>query len=100
MSLPDPEATDATRLDVWFWRARFYKTRSLATEQISKRGVHLTRHGQTRKTKKPGANVMPGDIVTFRRSVHIRTVEVLSLGVRRGPAAEAAQLYEELEGND
>lgn len=97
MSGSEDEDTDAVRLDIWLWRARFYKTRTLSTELISKRGVRLTRHGQTRKVKKPGANVMAGDIVTFGRSVHIRTVEVLQIGTRRGPASEAATLYRDVE---
>jgi len=43
---------------------------------------------------------MAGDIVTFGRSVHIRTVRVLALGTRRGPASEAALLYDEIEEGD
>lgn len=94
---PDEETEGgAVRLDIWMWRARFYKTRSLSAAQITKRGVRLTRNGQTRKVAKPGANLVIGDIVTFGRSVHIRTVEVLGIGTRRGPASEAALLYVEI----
>lgn len=85
------------RVDIWLWRARFYKTRALAGAQIKKRGVRITRHGQTRRTDKPGSTVCSGDVVTFGRSPHIRTVEVLELGARRGPASEAAALYREVE---
>lgn len=91
------EGADIVRMDVWLWRARFFKTRSLASKHIAARGVRVTRHGQTRKATKPGTNVATGDIVTFGRSVHIRTVEVLHLGTRRGPASEAAMLYREVE---
>ena len=87
---------DVLRLDVWLWRARFYKTRSLSSAEISRRGVRITRTGQTRRTSKPGANIRVGDIVTFGKSVHIRTVEVLGLGERRGPASEAAALYNDI----
>ena len=100
MRVPGDDAADTVRLDIWLWRARFYKTRSLSSEQIAKRGVRLSRHGQTRKIKKPGTNVMPGDIVTFGRSVHIRSVEIVDIGTRRGPASEAATLYRELEEKD
>ena len=93
MAEPDQ---DALRLDVWLWRARFYKTRSLSSAEISRRGVRLTRAGQTRRTSKPGATIRVGDIVTFGKSVHIRTVEVLGLGERRGPASEAAALYSDI----
>lgn len=91
------EGAGTTRMDVWLWRARFFKTRSLASKHIAARGVRVTRHGQTRKATKPGTNVVAGDIVTFGRSVHIKTVEVLHLGTRRGPASEAAMLYREIE---
>ena len=94
------EAGDETlRIDIWLWRARFYKTRGLAGAQIKKRGVRITRHGQTRRTDKPGATVTVSDVVTFGRAPHIRSVEVLGLGTRRGPAEEAQALYREL-GDD
>lgn len=89
--------TATVRLDIWLWRARFFKTRSLSSAHISKRGVRLTRNGQTRKVTKPGATVAVEDIVTFGRNVHITIVKVLDLGQRRGPASEAADLYLELE---
>ena len=84
---------DALRVDIWLWRARFYKTRALAGAQIKKRGVRITRYGQTRRTDKPGSTIIAGDIVTFGRAPHIRSVEVLDIGTRRGPASEAALLY-------
>ena len=84
------------RADIWLWRARFYKTRALAGTQIKKRGIRITRHGQTRRTDKPGATVCAGDVVTFGRSPHIRSVEVLNLGTRRGPASEAEALYQDV----
>lgn len=94
------EVPENLRLDVWLWRARFFKTRSLSAEQISKRGVRITRNGQTRKTTKPGASVCVGDIVTFGRSVHIKTVEIIAFGTRRGPAAEAVALYRDVREED
>jgi len=100
MSQTEDSEEEAARLDVWLWRARFYKTRGLSSAQITKRGVRITRHGHTRKVTKPGTNIMAGDIVTFGRSVHIRTVRVLALGTRRGPASEAALLYDEIEEGD
>lgn len=90
------DVPETLRVDIWLWRARFFKTRALSAEQISKRGIRITRNGQTRKTTKPGQNISAGDIVTFGRSVHIRTVEVLGTGTRRGPAAEAETLYREI----
>lgn len=97
MSGQGAEAQETTRLDIWLWRARFFKTRGLSATHITRHGVRMTRNGQTRKVTKPGANVLAGDIVTFGRSVHIRTVSILALGTRRGPASEAALLYEDIK---
>ena len=93
--MSEPES-EKLRADIWLWRARFYKTRVLAGTQIKKRGIRITRHGQTRRTDKPGATVCIGDVVTFGRSPHIRTVEVRGLGMRRGPASEAELLYQDV----
>ncbi|MEM9937284.1 MAG: RNA-binding S4 domain-containing protein [Pseudomonadota bacterium] len=93
--MPDQQAEDI-RLDIWLWRARFFRTRALATDYINRKGVRLTRHGQTRKTDKPGTRILPGDILTFYRMREVQTVEMLDAGTRRGPAAEAATLYRPL----
>ena len=45
---------DTLRLDVWLWRARFFKTRSLAAGHVRRRGVRLSHNGQTRRVDKPG----------------------------------------------
>lgn len=86
-------ALETLRLDVWLWRARFFKTRALASRHISARGVRVTRFGETRRVTKPGATVALGDQVTFARGRVIESLEILGLGTRRGPAAEAAALY-------
>ena len=93
-------AADSLRLDIWLWRARFYKTRALASKQIAARGVRVTRLGQTRRVDKPGATVRTGDVVTFGKAGAIRTVEILALGARRGPADEARALYREIGDED
>ncbi len=81
------------RIDIWLWRARFFKTRGLAGRSVTKRGVRITRMGQMHRTKKPGASVFTTDILTFSRGSHIHTVEIVALGTRRGPAKEAQALY-------
>jgi ribosome-associated heat shock protein Hsp15 len=86
-------APETARLDVWLWRARFFKTRALAAKAVTKRGVRITRFQQTRRTDKPGASVAVGDTLTFTRGSHIEIVEVAGLGHRRGPASEAQGLY-------
>lgn len=85
------------RLDIWLWRARFFKTRALSTAHIKGHGVRLSHLGQTRKTAKPGAALTVGDVVTFGKAGRIYSVEVLDLGDRRGPAEEARALYRPLE---
>ena len=87
----DPSAD--VRVDIWLWRARFFKTRALATDYVSRKVIRVTRHGQTRKSDKAGLRIVPGDILTFYKAKTIETVEVIDLGLRRGPASEAQALY-------
>lgn len=87
------------RVDIWLWRARFFKTRALATDYVSRKGIRITRHGQTRKTDKAGQRISAGDVLTFYKAKTIETVEVLGLGERRGPAAEAEALYRRVEAS-
>lgn len=87
------EPEDAIRIDIWLWRARFFKTRGLATDYVSRKGIRITRNGQTRKSDKAGMRISAGDVLTFYKAKAIETVEVLAIGERRGPASEAAGLY-------
>jgi ribosome-associated heat shock protein Hsp15 len=78
------------RLDKWLWAARFYKTRSAATEAVS--GGKVEVNGDPAK---PARAITPGDTVRIRIPPHEWTVVVTGLGERRGSAAQAALLYEE-----
>jgi ribosome-associated heat shock protein Hsp15 len=78
------------RIDKWLWAARFYKTRSLATDEIDKGRVAV--NGQEAK---PAREVKVGDTVAVRREGVTRTVVVKGLSAVRGPAPMAQQLYEE-----
>ena len=80
-----------TRLDQWLWFARFVKSRSLAARLCTAGAVTL--NGST--VTKPNQTVRVGDIVILPQGGWRRTVRVLALGVRRGPASEARLLYEE-----
>ena len=82
--------TETMRLDKWLWCARFYKTRSLATEEISKGRV--TVNGQQAK---PARDLRCGDTVALRQGPIARTVVVRALSGARGPAPVAQLLYEE-----
>jgi ribosome-associated heat shock protein Hsp15 len=87
---------DACRIDVWLWRARFFKTRSLACRFVEEGRVRLHRDGAEVRLDKPSRNVRPGDAVVFAIGGRIVSVRIEGLGERRGPASEARGLYSEL----
>jgi ribosome-associated heat shock protein Hsp15 len=87
------EAEDACRVDVWLWRARFFKTRSLAARVVDEGGVRLVRGEQRAPLDKPSRSVRCGDVLTFAQGPRFLAVKVEALGVRRGPAPEARALY-------
>jgi ribosome-associated heat shock protein Hsp15 len=81
---------DRLRIDKWLWAARFYKTRSLAAEEIGKHRVQV--NGEIAKASR---EVKVGDTVSLRQGPVARTVMVRGLSGQRGPAPAAQQLYEE-----
>lgn len=88
--LMDDETRSAPRLDKWLWAARFFKTRSLASEEIARGRVQV--NGQSAKASRL---VRVSDRIELRQgSVH-RTVLVLGLSHVRGPAPAAQALYQE-----
>lgn len=90
----DDSPDDRMRLDVFLWRARFFKARTSATEAIEETGARIERGGQVRRIDKPATPVEPGDILSFRAPSGQKLVRILSLPARRGPPAEAALCYE------
>lgn len=78
------------RLDKWLWAARLFKTRSLATEEITRGRVSV--NGQA---VKPSRDVKPGDRITIRHGGGERVIDVLGLAAQRGPAPVAQALYAE-----
>jgi ribosome-associated heat shock protein Hsp15 len=87
------EAADGCRVDVWLWRARFFKTRSLAARIIEEGGVRLSHGGARTPLVKPARTLRCGDVLTFAQGTRWLAVKVEALGVRRGPAFEARTLY-------
>jgi ribosome-associated heat shock protein Hsp15 len=81
---------DKLRIDKWLWAARFYKTRSLAAEEIGKGRVHVNE-----QEAKPAREVKVGDSVALRQGPVTRTLLVRGISGQRGPAPVAQQLYEE-----
>lgn len=90
-------ANAATRADVWLWRARFFKTRSLAAKFVEEGRVHLTRSGQESRLDKPARSIKVGDALVFALGGRLIAVSVAALGDRRGPPSEARLLYSPLE---
>ncbi len=78
------------RLDKWLWAARFYKTRSLASDEIGKGRVQVNAQGA-----KPARDLKAGDTVVMRQGPVTRTIVVRGLSQQRGSAPVAQQLYEE-----
>jgi ribosome-associated heat shock protein Hsp15 len=78
------------RLDKWLWAARFFKTRALAAEAVE--GGKVQVNGDRPKRARP---LQLGDEVRVRLGPYQHTITVRPLSTHRGPASEAAGLYEE-----
>jgi ribosome-associated heat shock protein Hsp15 len=87
-----PDKAGKVRLDKWLWAARFFKTRALASEAVSGGKVHV---GDQRV--KPARAVNVGDQLSIRKGPYRFQIVVLGLSGRRGPAMDAAKLYQETE---
>lgn len=90
------EKPDRQRLDKWLWYARFFKTRALAAEMVEKGKIRVN----GARVSKPGHGLKIGDVLTFVKAGHAVVVEILDLGQRRGPSAEATTLYRDLSGGE
>ncbi|MBI4182452.1 MAG: RNA-binding S4 domain-containing protein [Proteobacteria bacterium] len=91
--MSEAEPASAQRVDRWLWFARFFKSRSEASRLCAGRRVRINR----RVIDKAHALVRVGDVLTFPQGRLIRVVRVAGLGVRRGPAAEAGALFDDLD---
>jgi ribosome-associated heat shock protein Hsp15 len=85
---------DRVRIDKWLWAARFFKTRSLATEAVD--GGKVEVNGERAK---PAKLIKPGDEIRLRLGPYEHILMVRALGERRGPASVAQTLYEETEAS-
>jgi ribosome-associated heat shock protein Hsp15 len=81
---------EQVRLDKWVWAARFFKTRSAATEAVLGGRVHVNG-----ARVKPSKDVRVGDVVDVTIGSVKRTVEVTGVSDKRGSASVAATLYTE-----
>jgi ribosome-associated heat shock protein Hsp15 len=80
------------RIDKWLWFARITKTRSMAAALVGGGALRVNRQ----KITKPSHQVAPGDILTLAVGGRVQVVKVLDVGIRRGPAAKARLLYQDL----
>ena len=87
---PEKTPPEKMRLDKWLWAARFYKTRSLATQSIEQGRVKLND-----ERTKPSRDIKPGVRLEIHAGDAVWTLTVRMLSMQRGPASEAQQLYEE-----
>lgn len=87
---PSSNSPEGVRLDKWLWAARFFKTRSLATEAVN--GGKVEHNGLR---PKPSKDVKVGDQLRIRVGPFVHALTVRALSERRGPAAAATLLFEE-----
>ena len=87
------------RIDVWLHRARFAKTRAAAARLVAEGGVRVVRDGASRVLDKASVEIAVGDALLLPRRGAVRTVLIEALGERRGPPAEARELYSELDAD-
>ena len=86
------EAKSEIRIDKWLWAARFFKTRSLAADAVA--GGKIALNGGR---PKPSRVIRPGDRLSIRRGAFEWSITVMRTSNYRGPASDAAALYEESE---
>jgi len=91
------EAGADCRVDVWLWRARLFKSRSLAAEFVEAGRLRRTRAGVEQRLDKASRSVRPGDGLVFALGGRVWTLRVMAVGVRRGPPQEARALYTTLD---
>jgi ribosome-associated heat shock protein Hsp15 len=81
------------RLDKWLWHARVVKARTSAAALIE--AGHVRVNGV--REKAPGHSVKIGDVVTIGLDRTVRVLKVTGFAERRGDAAAARVLYDDLQ---
>ena len=91
-------STVSVRIDKWLWAARFFKTRSLATDAIDAGHVRRGSVGSVSGDRlKPAHYVRVGDTYAVQRGDSLHEIVVTAVSDRRGSATDAALLYRETE---
>ena len=81
------------RIDRWLWHARIVKTRTLAASLVA--SGHVRVNG--RRAESPAHAVQKDDILTIALLSRVRVLRVADFSGRRGGAALAITLYEEIK---
>ncbi|MES2751015.1 MAG: S4 domain-containing protein [Pseudomonadota bacterium] len=84
---------DRQRVDRWLWHARVVKTRCDAAALVTKGRVRVNGARQ----KSPGHAVKAGDVLTVALDGRVRVLKVIGFADRRGDAASAGVLFEDLQ---
>ena len=92
--------SETVRADVWLWRARFFKSRSMAAKLIEEGRARHGHNGVETRLDKPARQVRPGDTLVFASGGRVFAVRIAALGERRGPPADARALYTPLEDKE
>lgn len=85
---------NATRIDKFLWATRFYKTRSLASEDIGKGRIKI--NGLVAKAAR---EVHAGDRIDMQQGGTTCSIDVVQVSEQRGPAPQAHTLYRETEAS-
>ena len=86
------EEVTERRIDLWLFYTRLVKSRSLAGRLVEAGKLRINKV----KVSKPSTVVRKGDVITSMINRDLKVIEVVDLGVRRGPASEAQQLYKDI----
>ena len=90
----------AVRIDKWLWAARFYKTRSLATDAIDAGHVRrATVSSISGDRLKPALVVKAGDGLLIQRGDNVQEITITAISDRRGSATDAALLFKETDAS-
>ena len=85
-------SAERQRIDKWLWHARVVRTREAAAALAA--AGHVRINGI--RVKAPAAPVRCGDVVTIALDRGVRVLKVCGFAPRRGDAAEARRLFEDL----
>jgi len=88
----ETKSASTRRIDQWLWFARLFKSRTAAAHYCSAGRMRVN----AASIAKASHAIKEGDVLTFVVGGRLRVVRIRGLGTRRGPAAEAAAMYQEI----